>query len=470
MKSWSANRLLSINSTFFKTTSLKSFFASLPTTLLLGVLIVLSLFSCKKDPYELGIDLLPPSDTLNVLVTDTCTVVAYSVRQDSVRTDESSNFLIGSMVDPVFGKSTAGFYTQTRLGSEIPDFGENAVLDSLVLILYYNGYYGDTTTLQNIKVYEISEDLILDSSYWSNQRVATYSPILANQSFYPHPTDSVTVSGERMVAHLRINLNKFTNYLGEKLLYAPSDVLANNSSFVSFFKGLYVETHPVNANGALVNFSGGSSTSCLEIYYHNSENDSLNYQFVIDESAARFTYIDHNGYLNANSDLKREMLNHDTTLGAEKLFLQGLGGVKLRVRFPYMKNFADGHVIAIDDALLMFSDMETDTTLAPPPELSMFRQDSIGRISFLDDENEGQSYFGGTYNKTERTYFFRITRHIQKVIQHGYTNSFDLYIQVNDPSLLNMPPYRVMLNGTNPSLPGALTNRFRLKLLYTRLN
>jgi hypothetical protein len=448
---------------------LKSFITSLPTSLFVGVLLVLALFSCKKDPYELGIDLLPPSDTLNVLMTDTCTVVAYSVRQDSIRTDESSNFIVGSMLDPVFGKSTAGFYTQVRLGTEGPDFGVNPVLDSLVLVLYYNGYYGDTTTMQNIKVYEISQDLILDSSYWSNQRVETYSSLLANQSFYPHPTDSVKVSGKTMAAHLRINLNRFTNYLGNKILYAPSDVLADNGSFVKFLKGLYVGTNPVSSNGALLNFSGGNSTSRLEIYFHNAESDSLQYDFLIDDKAARFTYIDHNGYLDASPDLKRQMLNHDTALGKNQLFLQGLAGVKLKLQFPYMKDFGKGHIIAINDALLMFSNMETDTTYAPPPQLTMFRQDSIGRISFLADENEGQSYFGGTYNKSNRTYFFRITQHIQKVIQHAYSNSFDLYILVNNPTKSDMPPYRIMLNGTNPFLPGSLSNRFRLKLIYTRL-
>lgn len=448
---------------------MKSFFASLPASLLIGVLLVLALFSCKKDPYELGIDLLPPSDTLNVLTTDTCTVFAYSVNQDSIRTDGSSYFIVGSMFDPVFGKSTAGIYTQVILGSEAPYFGDNPVLDSLVLVLVYNGYYGDTTTMQNVKVYELSEDLIIDSAYWSNHRVATYSTLLANQSFYPRPTDSVRVSGKNMVAHLRINLNKFTNYLGNKILYAPSDVLADNASFLNFFKGLYVETNPVNAKGSLVNFGVGAYSSRMELYFHNSSNDSLQYDFLIDETAARYTYIDHNGYLDGSPDLKRQILNHDSTLGANKLFLQGLGGVKIKLRFPYMKDFGKDHLIAINDALLMFSNMETDTTLAPPPQLSMFRQDSVGRISFLADEIEGQNYFGGTYNKSSKTYFFRITQHIQKVIQHSYKNSFDLYILVNNPIKTDIPPFRVMLNGTNPSLPGALTNRFRLKLIYTRL-
>jgi len=448
---------------------LKSIIPGLTAKLSAGVLLLLSLFSCTKDPYELGFDLLPPSDTLNVLVTDTCTVEAYSVIQDSVRTDEASTVILGSMVDPIFGKTTAGFYSQMRLGADSPDFGINPVLDSLVLILYYAGHYGDTTMMQNVRVYEISEDVILDSSYWSNQRVAAYPALLGTETFYPRPSDSVKVSGKMMAAHLRINLNKFSNYLGDKFLYAPADVLAENSNFVKFFKGLYVESNPVSYGGALLNFSAGSSTSCLEIWFHNSESDSLSYQFPIDDKAARFTTIDHNGYLDASPELKRQILNHDTAMGANQLFLQGLGGVKLKLRFPYMKDFGKGHLIAVNDALLMFNNLETDTTYAPPPTLTMIRQDSIGRISFLADENEGTSYFGGIYNRTDRSYYFRFTQHIQKVIQHSYSNSFDLYLLVNNPTQRDMLPYRIMLEGTKPGIPGSLTNRFRLKMVYTRL-
>ena len=74
----------------------------------MGILLILALFSCKKDPYEIGIDLLPPSDTLNVLTTDTCTVEVFSVRQDSARSDEASSIKLGAMMDPVFGSTTSG--------------------------------------------------------------------------------------------------------------------------------------------------------------------------------------------------------------------------------------------------------------------------------------------------------------------------------------------------------------------------
>ncbi len=451
---------------------MKSFVAKLPASLLISILLILALFSCSKDPYELGIDLLPASDTLNVRTTDTCTVEVYSVRADSIRTDRGASMIIGSMMDPVFGSTTSSLYTQAILSSLAPDFGQQPVLDSLVLMLFHSGYYGDTTSMQNVKVWELSDDLDADSGYYSNQRLNTYPTLLADHNFVPHPTDSVKVGNTMMGAHLRINLSKMTNYLGNKILQAPVSALLTNTAFVSFMKGLYIQSTPVNYGGALLNFALGDGSSQLVAYFHDAsvpEKDSLSFNMLITSSCSRFMHIDHNNYLNASQDVKRQILSHDTAQGANQVFLQGLAGVKVKVRFPYMKDFADGKAV-INDAVLTFKNAETDTAFSPPPTLTIVRQDSIGRIAFLIDSNEGEAYFGGTYDETKRTYFFRITRYMQKVMADYYTNKYDLYILVNNPTSNALYPNRVVVNGTNPQLPGSADGRFQLKVTYTVLN
>lgn len=445
----------------------------LPASLLIGIVLLLILFSCKKDPYEIGFDLLPPSDTLNVRTTDTCTVEAFSVIVDSVRTDKVSSLLLGSMLDPVFGKTTGSFYTQFELSSEEPDFGDRPVLDSLVLMLFYNNYYGDTLTRQNVKVYELSDDLVYDSVHFSNDRLNTYPILLADQNFYPKPDDSVKVGDEKFAAHLRINLSRQTSYLGNKIISAPASALASNSEFVKFFKGLYVQSTPVNNGGSLFSFSVTNATSKLVVYFHDGDNpthDSLSYELIINDGCGRFLHYDHNRYLDANQDLKQQILNHDSTQGRSKLFLQGLGGVRIKVKFPFMKDFGHGKVIAVNDALLMFKNYETDTTFAPPYSLTLLKQDSVGAIGHLPDEYEGTGYFGGTYNATSRTYFFRITQHMQKILLNSYTKNYDLYMYVTNPRYNLVTPNRIILNGTNPMVPGDNTARFQLKVTYTILN
>ncbi len=63
---------------------------------------------------------------------------AYTVAPDTLRSDEyalNPNISLGVFNDPTFGKTKTSFYTQLRLSVLNPDFGENAVVDSVVLEL-----------------------------------------------------------------------------------------------------------------------------------------------------------------------------------------------------------------------------------------------------------------------------------------------------------------------------------------------
>lgn len=440
--------------------------AQFPVFVILALTI---LSSCKKDPYSIGLDLLPPTDTLNIRMNDTSTIIAYSLLQDSIRTDKATTGILGSFMDPAFGKTTASFYTQFNLSTEALSFGTNPLLDSLILVLSYSGSYGDISTIQNVKVNEISEDFFYDSTYYSIKRLQTYSNILANLSFKPRPSDSLTIAGVKVGPQLRINLNHFSNYLGNKILSAPASALVTSAAFVTFMKGLDIETTPVYSGGALLSFDMTNSVSKLVIYYHNNEGDSVHFDMPISGQCAYFNRIDHNKYIDASPDFKEEVLNHDTVTGRNKLFLQGLGGVWIKVRLPYIKNFEKGHPIAIHDALLVVKNYETDTTLQPPPDLTIIKRDSLGNISNLIDYDEGAGYYGGTYNKTKRTYSFRITRHLQQVIL-GITKNYDLFIMVNNPTVNILTPNRIMLNGSKPSLPVISSDRIQLQIIYTRLN
>ncbi len=435
-------------------------------------MLILAMSSCKKDPYEIGFSLLPPGDTLHVKSTDTVTVEAFSVLQDSVRSDKTSTLVFGSVMDPVFGLSTAGFYSQVRLSSESADFGSNPVLDSLVLMLTYTGHYGDTLSRQRVRVYEISDDFAYDSLRYSNQTLATYPTLLADQWFVPNLRDSVEVSGEMTAPHLRINLSRMTSYLGRKILEAPEDVISSNTEFLKFFKGLYVTADPVTQGGAFLNFSISSGNSKLVVYFHNGndpDDDSLHFDMNLNESCARFIHTDHHGYLNALPELRQQVLNHDSAKGAGRLFLQGMGGVKVKLKFPHLMDFAKGKNIAVNDAVLRIRNMENDTTLSPPLSLYLLRQDSIGRVGYLVDEGEGSSYFGGTYDENSRTYFFRLTQHFQKVLTNAYSNHFDLYLMVNTPVTATVTPNRVMLYGTGKAGAGK-DDPVTLTMTYTLLN
>lgn len=432
------------------------------------LIFILLFSSCKKDPYNIGIDLLPATDTLNIKSNDSTSIIAYSELQDSIRTDKTATFALGSLVDPVFGTSTASFYTQFQLYNTTFNFGQNPVLDSIVLTLQYSSIYGNTNTPQSIKVYEISQTLDPVKSYYSNNQAGIYPTMLANKTFRPAIKDSVKVYGKKVAPHLRINLNQYTNYLGYKIINAPTAILTDATSFYGYMRGLCVESSKINSGGGLTLFNPLGTETKLIVYYHNEDvGDSLHCDLIIGSANARFTHIDHNNYADASPEFKSQVLNHDTTLGKTQLYLQGLAGVKMKVRLPFLTDFAKLGPIAVNNALLVLKNITSDTSFAPPPSLTLMKIDSTGYYSFLIDENEGPEYFGGIYNASARTYSFRITRYVQSILS-GKEKNHDLYVMVNNPvkSLLNTN--RIILNGTYPPLPAVSADRIQFQMIYTK--
>src|SRR5690606_33977804 len=112
-----------------------------------GAAIILLLFSFCKEPV-LKDDSLLPDEKLGLVFTDTLTLIAHTVREDSLRTDEMPDNLLGKMDDPIFGKSYASVYFQLRLLTNNVDLGSGVQLDSAVLMLRYSGKYGDLTVPQ----------------------------------------------------------------------------------------------------------------------------------------------------------------------------------------------------------------------------------------------------------------------------------------------------------------------------------
>jgi hypothetical protein len=79
--------------------------------------------SCKKDKFKdnnVGKGLLSEEDLLGLSLIDTVSITSKTILADSLRTDEvSENMLLGSYVDPVFGKTQAEIYTQVRISGSV---------------------------------------------------------------------------------------------------------------------------------------------------------------------------------------------------------------------------------------------------------------------------------------------------------------------------------------------------------------
>lgn len=433
-------------------------------------IIVIVFTNCKNDFDKVGIGLIPGSEILELFSSDTTTVLVHSVFADSVKTDNTATSMLGSYLDPIFGLNTISIATQVRLSTVNMNFGENPELDSIVLVMQYSFYslpnfqpvyyYGDTATTQTIKVFELDESLYYDSTYYSNSLVATKSTELASMDINFSPRDSIMIDSVKVKPQLRIRLN---DEFGNNILNAPASVKESNENFQDFMKGLYIKPEPVANNGVIAFFDLLDINSCLNLYYKNDEGDAKMYSFLINAACARYMNFTHD-YSMGDPDFVAQLNgNHD--LGKEKVYLQSLGGVETRISFPYIKDWFKDQKIVINEAKLVFHNVDTNSIYKPPHELVYYFVKDDGTLGFIEDQFEGVSYFGGQYDKKKGEYFFRLSQNLQKIMLGEKENTvFTMGI-----SGASLSPTRVAFHGTWPNDENLMNKRIKLQIKYTKL-
>lgn len=435
-----------------------------PFYISLAISFVLLFAACSKPAGLIGVIVQPEDSKLKIGYTDTATVYAYSRPDDSIRTDELSVNLIGSNMDPVFGNTTASVYLQFMLENADHSFGPNPKLDSVILHLLYADSYGDTNTMQTMRAYELLEDIYVDSVYYSNIDLDIGSVDFADFDFVPHLSDSTILDGDTLAPMLRVNLTANPE-LGEKLLKASVDDMASNEAFQAYFKGLFITTDAVSEGGSIVSYNILSNYSEMLLYYSNDDQDSLRFDYMISLLNATINKYDHN-FETGNADFKQQVLYGDTTLASQNFYVQGVSGVATIIKIPNMKEWNKLGPVAINEAKLILSGSESDPLWGAPSKLSMAEIQDDGTFDYLVDQSEElEVYFGGSYVESTNSYTFRITRYIQALIDDPDKKDNGLYLINTGASVF---PNRFIFDGFAPAADTA--RRIKLEILYTQLN
>ncbi|RYG99793.1 DUF4270 family protein, partial [archaeon] len=87
-----------------------------------------------------------------------------NIKNDDIVTSNQSYLFAGAYNDPEFGDISANAYTQLILKDE-SRAGTYTAIDSVVMTLSYDYYYGDTTENQTINVYELTGALDKNTNY-----------------------------------------------------------------------------------------------------------------------------------------------------------------------------------------------------------------------------------------------------------------------------------------------------------------
>lgn len=420
------------------------------------------LFSACKDPNNVGIDVLPDSDLVGMVYTDTTTIELETQIIDSLVTYSGDIHVFGSYLDPAMGRIDAGTYTQLRFPNTSLDFGspDSLRLDSVVLKLDIVGFFGRIETPQTMRIYEIAQNFDDTLKYSSKDSLLLKSKELSN--------GKVINKNSSILTNLNIRLD---NSVGERILFAPKDTLGDNAQFAKFFKGLYIGTSPISGYtsrepGAIMYMSLQSSDTKMILYY--SKKDSVgafskhtNYSFNITSASKQFHTFKRNNYNNLL--FGQEMLSLERPHNYE--FVQSGALVQMLVKIPYISALGK---VAINKAELVFPCNPADlgvkmgnTYRYAPPDLDMFYPDSTLKKpeKFLTDNSVGVPF-----NPTTASYTIPITNTLQSLVNGGEENRGFLIRPTSSSNYIANTPNRVVLGGVNNA-----AYKPKLRVIYTTL-
>lgn len=452
--------------------------------LLLGLTLIAT-SGCKRPENEIGLQLQPQDDILHAAAVDTFTVRAFTVPDDSIRTDKVNPAMIGAYLDPVFGEVKSSHITELRLSSVNPNFVsagstiEDVVVDSLVLVMRYatpgsfeerQAYYGNGLGQQYFQVFEISDSLAVDSTYYEYTSVNTIGNDLVKEGGNyqePKPSSAVIVGGDTLPPQMRIPLDEA---LGYRFIEASIDGELSSTDFISLFRGILITVDETNSNlnnTGLIYFDTFSGDSQIIMYYQNTQSgaDSLKYSFVIRNQTAKYNKPEHD-YKYAVQSI-REQLAGNFESAKQDLYVQAAAGLKLIIELPYIQNLADSSGIAINKAMLILparvvSGAASLGELERPNQLYIFGRKADGSIYPLSDDNANSN--SGIYDETTDSYRFVISRYLQQILL-GNRENHGLEIVA---AAAGRSANRVVINGTEYPNPENPSNNLKLAITFTK--
>jgi hypothetical protein len=435
-------------------------------------IIVLLFSSCKKKENVIGSSIQPEGDQLGLEMVDTLSLITYTTLGDSVRTDElAGNSLLGSYYDPFFGTTKANLFAQIRLQSAIdftPSSGDlnDIVIDSVFLYLELTGFYGNLQA-QNFEVYQLGEDIYIDSTYHSN-KIVTVNPlnlVPSGQGLIKPDPYSPAYLGATLQSKPLLKIPLSVTDFGRKIMDESGNVaLQGNDAagqFVEWYKGLMIT---VNSTGQAPNQGGImyldllSANSKITMYYRDnsglpSEYDTLKFDFNINANSARFNTFE---FDYASNQVGAQLI--DSTQGRQLSFHQNMGGVKTIVYFPYLNNLNSlGNIVVNKAQLILPTQFYINDPYIAPLQLSPTRRTAEGTLLLLPDFGEGEV---GIFRAQTSSYSFILTRYVNQVISGVIPNSPLKLLSSNEALSAN----RVIFNGAQT----VLRDQPKLIISYTK--
>lgn len=446
---------MSVNYIFISDKMLK-IYSRFSTSLVLFFLFALTLSSCKKQVNKNGADFLASQYGINSILVDTFSLSTYSVKEDSVRCTNNSYTMLGIYNDPVFGKVNSSIYTNLVLENPgTTNFTTSQTIDSLVLSLQFNGYYGDPENIQ-VEVYELSDLMTVGDTMYQFSTVNHFSENLVDPLFTsitPKPTQKTVVGTDTLSAQLRIRLKStFAQHLLDGVAQGKYET---QDLFKDFIKGLYIKVtdySPASGKGAVYYFNMKAVNSGLYVYYKDDQSVAKSFRYLINDKGVYFNHVDIN---RTNTKVDNLLANH--ALGKKEFYAQAYG-IRGVVEIPGLKNIPSNAIIHSAVLELPFSAYYLDKFY---PSASV----TIGYYENNDFHKPKTIRSGNLYNQASRSYSIDLNNYSDKVlvaqnILRGIINTQKFFII---PDNYVNSSERIIFNGQNTDYK----SKPKLTVIYT---
>ena len=283
------------------------------------LLIALIIISCEKDFASFDSEVINSDNAINFSTNSVeYTLTSRSEMVNPVQTNNLPSFLLGSYNHPQFGRSNSSFVGQMVPSEYNHDFGDNVVLDSVVLTIPYysrgidtseegdityeiDSVYGDSPIKISVyrnnfffRTFDPFSDFDTSQSYFSNGSLSVEEVIDSGQlegellfeidDFVPS-ADQINLTqidttgnpyvAQRIAPALRFKLNNPNENFWESNFFENegNQVLTNEPNFKEFFRGLFIKVES-SSDGSMMLLNFASSNTKLTIHY-TSDNTNI---------------------------------------------------------------------------------------------------------------------------------------------------------------------------------------------------
>ncbi|MDU8884830.1 DUF4270 domain-containing protein [Yeosuana sp. MJ-SS3] len=389
------------------------------------LIVTLSFIACDKDYNTIGSDII--GDKNFVTSSAIFSATSYNKKLNPVQTNNLPSNLLGFHNDPVYGNTTANIVTQLLPQVYSVDFGENTLVDSVILsIPYYSKVSADSPDENGNTLYSISDSLYGDSPiklsvYRTDYFLRNFDPqsefndpqyyysdanstinfdnhitdLLYENPLFTPSSDAIPIfeinestgvyeEKERLAPALRVHLD--ADYWKEVIIDKQDDTeLSNQNNFINYFRSLYFKAEAISTEGNIIMLNMASTSANITIYYSKDsvvtegERDPGTYTMTF--GGIRFNTLENNFNLTLEDG--------DSDLGDEKLYLKG----------------GEGSMAVID----LFGNTDLDGNDIPD-ELEEFKSHKddwlINEANLVFYEDEDMYTPEDDYHKYDRVYLY----------------------------------------------------------------